>query len=200
MTPHERAHNIPFIALIMLAAFGLSCQPSRAGGTDQEQGAQPPAGASVMPRYHPVAAELITEHASIQPGGQTRIGVHFDLEPDWHIYAEDPGDAGLPTTLEWSGPQGASFGPLHWPTPQQFVDPGDIKTRGYTGSLVLSSTLKVNGQALLDHTLPIRARVTWLACREVCVPGKADLNLALPVSTARPAPSPHAEFFDQVQG
>ncbi len=199
MPLRERSNNVPLIVLILLAALGLSCQASGAGNTDQAPNALQPPQERAVPRYHPVTAELIAEQASVQPGGQTRIGVHFDLEPEWHIYAEDPGDAGLPTKIEWTTSEGATFGPLHWPKAQRFEDPGNIKTNGYTGSLVLYCALKINAQAPPDRTLPIRAHVSWLACREVCVPGKADLELSLPVSAKPPVPSPHAELFDQVQ-
>ncbi|MBI3996459.1 MAG: hypothetical protein HY352_02245 [Candidatus Omnitrophica bacterium] len=146
---------------------------------------------------HPVTAELITEHASIQPGGHTRVGVHFDIEDGWHIYAKDPGDAGLPTMIAWSGPAGVTFGPLWWPTPEQFVDAGDIHTSGYTGVLVLYSPLKIASRASAD-SIPITATVKWLACKQICLPGSAQLRVTLPVSPATPVRSTHGELFDQI--
>jgi thiol:disulfide interchange protein DsbD len=145
---------------------------------------------------HPVTAELIVEHASVQPGGSTRIGIHFEMEEGWHIYAQDPGDAGLPTRIDWIGFEGVSFGPLQWPTPQEFMDPGEIKTHGYDGSVVLYSSLFVERQAIPERTIPLGAKVSWLACREICIPGSAQLKLELPVSTQTPLLSTHALFFD----
>ena len=148
------------------------------------------------PKEHPVKAELIAEHASIQPGGTTRVGVHFDIEDGWHIYADKPGDAGLPTTIVWTGSEGASFGPLHYPTPQEFLDPGDIRTFGYTGAVVLFSQLTQTPPANEGTTVRITAKVKWLACKEVCLPGSASLDLSLPASNTPPVLSTHAEFFD----
>lgn len=144
-------------------------------------------------RPHPVAAELITEHASVQPGGTTRVGVHFEIEEGWHIYAQTPGDAGLPTNIAWLGP-GARFGPLQWPPFHEFVDPGDIHTFGYSGSAVLFSDLTANRGA--EGSIPITATVSWLACKDLCIPGKAEFELSLPVYEGAPIPSTHAEFFD----
>ena len=154
-----------------------------------------------QPEEQAVNATLIAEHASIQPGGATRIGVLFELEEGWHIYARDPGDAGLPTTVVWSGATGVSFGPLQWPTARALTDPGDIRTFGYTGSVLLFSTMT----APLAGTQPfsIRAKVTWLACNDLCVPGSAELALLLPLTDREPLPSSHAELFphpsDQLQ-
>lgn len=141
--------------------------------------------------------ELITEHASIQPGGGTRIGVRFEIEDGWHIYANDPGDAGLPTKITWSGPSEVSFGPLQYPTPEHFVDPGDIRTNGYSGAAVLYSTLRLKNTASRLAAIPISAAVEWLVCKEICLPGKARLELSLPVSANPPVLSTHALFFEQ---
>ena len=154
------------------------------------------------PAEQPVRVELIAEHGSVQPGGATRVGVHFDLEEGWHIYAKEPGEAGLPTKITWGvtwrGPGGASLGPLNWPTPQRLMDPGNLRTFGYTGVLVLASRLTVSRDTGPGTPLPIHAKVEWLACKSLCVPGSADLHLTLPVSTNPPVFSTHAEFFEHI--
>ncbi|MDP3704263.1 MAG: protein-disulfide reductase DsbD family protein [Candidatus Omnitrophota bacterium] len=146
-------------------------------------------------------ATLIAEHASIPPGGTTRVGVLFEIEEGWHIYADPPGDAGLPTTVTWSVsvPETSDFvdtvfGPLQYPAPEEFLDPGDIRTFGYSGTVVISSTMTVFAK-LHNAGLPIMADVRWLACKDICIPGKADLDLVLPLSPDLPATSTHAHFF-----
>ena len=145
----------------------------------------------------PVTAELIAGHASVQPGGKTRVGIYFNIEPGWHIYAQDPGDAGLPTKAIWTSllPSGAYIEtPPQWPPAQTFIDPGDIHTFGYSGTLLLAATLNTMAQISVTE-ISVTAHVEWLACREICLPGKADLELMLPVSTTPPALSPHAKLF-----
>ncbi len=148
---------------------------------------------------HPVQAELVAQHTAIRPGSSTRVGVWFVLQDDWHIYAEDPGDAGLPTSVEWSVPEGLTVGPLHWPRPEAFLDPGDIRTHGYQQAVLLHSEVSALPAADPGDTLPIGAAVTWLACREVCIPGSATLELMLPISAGPVAPSAHAELFAKAQ-
>ena len=153
-----------------------------------------------------VKAELITEHTSIQPHGKTRVGVYFQIEDGWHIYAQEPGDAGLPTSITWTDPEHwVSFSPLVWPKPKKFVDPGDITTFGYSGTVVLSSTLiydvplgmRENFSPTYYKEIPIQATVRWLACKHICVPGSADLSLTLPVSSDPPIFSAHAQLFNR---
>jgi len=149
------------------------------------------------PEEQPVAAELIAEHASVRPGGQTRIGVHFDIEDGWHIYAKEPGDAGLPTKVIWTSLlRDAIVTQFEWPPAQEFIDPGEIHTFGYSGTLVLAATLSTTSEVSVA-AIPITAHAEWLACKEICLPGKADLSLALPVSPNTPVPSTHVELFAQ---
>lgn len=170
----------------ILAWAGGALSAEQAGGPQWSEG---------LPT---VTAAMITEHVSIQPGGRTRIGVHFEMAEGWHIYAEDPGDAGLPTAIAWSSPAGVSVGALQWPSAEEFVDPGDIRTYGYAGAVVLSSPVTLAPRWPGGGSVPIRAAVTWLACKQICIPGSLELELALPVS-AQPGPlSANAELFDQI--
>lgn len=179
--------------IVSAAIAGLTLSAQAAG---KEPAANQPAGFPVPEGPSAVSAELIAEHASVQPDGSTRIGVYFELEEGWHIYAETSGDAGLPTKIEWSVPSGVMVGPLEWPPHQEFVDPGDIHTFGYAGAVVLASRLSLKPSKTPPETIPVHARVKWLACKELCVPGSAELDLSLPVSDQPPALSTHAELFD----
>lgn len=147
----------------------------------------------------PVKAELVAEHTSVQPVGQTRVGVSFNIQEGWHIYAEHPGDAGLPTKVTWKGPSWVSFGPLNWPTPERFQEPGATKTFGYRGAVLLQSTLTCRLAGVAGNwpvPMSVGAHVEWLACKNICVPGEADLTIPLPVSNDPPALSTHAELFE----
>ena len=190
MRPNRKFHSVGGPAF--LAIVGLAVSVWAAGekpAANQPEGFPAPEGPSA------VSAELIAEHASVQPGGSTRIGVHFDLDEGWHIYAKESGDAGLPTQITWTVPFGVTAGPLEWPPHQEFVDPGEIRTFGYSGAVVLSSPLSLNPDSALE-AIPIHASVKWLACKELCVPGSAELDLSLPVSSEPQTPSAHTELFD----
>lgn len=143
-----------------------------------------------------VTPSIIAEHESIQAEGKTRVGVLFEIEDGWHIYGKKPGDAGLPTKVRWIVPRGVEVGTLSWPAPLEFNDPGDIKTFGYSHEVVLASELRLTDKAKLDKPVQVVAQVEWLACSDICVPGKTELQYSLPVSDEYPSPSDNANLFD----
>ena len=127
---------------------------------------------------------MVAEQLPIQPGtSHLRCPVTF-ANPDWHVYWKYPGDSGLPTTLEWTLPPGFSAGPLQWPVPERFVTEG-LVTYGYAGQVLLITEITPQ-RAASRHHREAQARASWLACRVECTPGKASLELSLPVRTARP--------------
>src|SRR5271168_3908009 len=84
-----------------------------------------------------VQAELLANVSEIQPGKPFWLGVHFVIDPSWHIYWKNPGDAGLPTRVKLTLPDGFTAGPLQFPTPSRFEQPGGIVIYGYENSVTL---------------------------------------------------------------
>ena len=60
----------------------------------------------------------------------------LSMDPDWHVYWKNPGDSGLPTTVDWDLPPGFTAGPLQWPVPERFESDG-LVTYGYSGKVLL---------------------------------------------------------------
>ncbi len=146
-------------ALLLLAAFPL------AG-----------AGPAVL-RNGPVTVQIVTSVASVRPGMPFEAGVRLTMDPGWHTYWKNPGDAGLATTVEWSLPEGYSAGPLRWPLPRPFREQ-DFTTYGYEGDVLLVAEI-TPPQSLPGGAPVLAARVTWLACRVECVPGSVEVSLDL---------------------
>jgi thiol:disulfide interchange protein DsbD len=68
---------------------------------------------------------------------------------------------------------------------------------GYHDEVLLPVEVTVPA-ALSSNEVRLKARVSWLECREVCLPGKAELELTLPVrSNARPGPA--AGLFEKAR-
>src|SRR5262249_12419793 len=97
----------------------------------------------------------------------------------WHVSWHNPGDAGLPTWVHWTRPDGFSAGPLRWPVPERFGQPGGVVGYGYGDTLLLSTM--VTPPATLAANAPIQLRVDagWLACEKLCLRGKKTLELTL---------------------
>jgi thiol:disulfide interchange protein DsbD len=146
--------------------------------TPSTPGSEPPARTGAL-RVGTLEAELIADRVAVQPGGRIELGVRLRHDPAWHTYWRNSGDSGLPTTVEPAGPAGSTFGALRWPAPKR-IWIGPLANYGYEGEVVLPFTASLP-DGLGGASARFEARVAWLVCKEVCVPGEARLALDLPV-------------------
>ncbi len=133
--------------------------------------------------------ELISEYQSVQPGQSSLVGLHFKLEPGWHIYWKNAGDSGQPPRVQWTVPDNVTAGPIQFPVPKR-LPVGPLLDYGYEGDVLLPVSVQV-AKAVTAKTILLKANVRVLVCRESCIPGKATLQLELPVSQQVPR-SAHA--------
>jgi thiol:disulfide interchange protein DsbD len=108
------------------------------------------------------------------------VGIHFVLEPGWHIYWVNPGDSGQPPAFQWQLPQGFSAGDIQWPRPERMQNTPQLADYGYHGDVLLAVPLHVSASARAG-TAEIALEAKWLICREVCLPDRAQLKISLPV-------------------
>ncbi len=148
-----------------------------------------------IPLPSPVKEGLLTDVANVKPGGAFTLGVLFRIKPGWHIYWKNPGDSGLPISVMFALPDEFSVGQLRWPVPARFYRSGDIVDYGYAESVLLSAKVKAPAELSSGSIVPIHAKVSWLSCEKICIPGHANLELKLPVSEI-PAPV-NGELFAQ---
>ena len=83
---------------------------------------------------------------------------------------------------------------LRWPLPAKYTEAGGLTAYGYQGEVLLLCTAQLGPERAAADSLVLSARVFWLACRDLCVPGDTLLSLSLPVG-ARARPSAQAELF-----
>ncbi|MDP9141680.1 MAG: thioredoxin family protein [Pseudomonadota bacterium] len=138
-----------------------------------------PASRAEPTRSTEVEVELIAEARSLQPG-ENWVALRVLPNPGWHVYWRNPGDSGIPTKLEWTLPSGVSAGEIHWPYPHA-ERLGDLTNYGYSGEVLhlVPVTLAAGASG---GSLTLQAKASWLACKDVCIPGKAELSLSLPVT------------------
>ncbi|MGD9650902.1 MAG: protein-disulfide reductase DsbD domain-containing protein [Candidatus Dadabacteria bacterium] len=139
-----------------------------------------PAGAKTAPRT--VKARLVADVTSITPGSAFNLGVLLNVSPGWHVYWKNSGDSGLPTSVEYTLPEGFRAGAPAWPVPVVFVGAGDVVDYGYEDSLFLYSNVTAPEGLTEGEKVPLKAVVSWVSCKEICIPGKAELEISLPVS------------------
>jgi thiol:disulfide interchange protein DsbD len=142
-----------------------------------------------------VKVELLCEQSSIQPGGSVTVGFHFRMQRGWHIYWQNPGDSGQPPSIQWTLPEGFTAGDIQWPLPQR-LPLSSLADYGYTNEVTLMVPLKAPPDLKTGRIQRVTAKVHWLVCQEICIPGSTSLNLRLPVrKKASPYPSRYAYLF-----
>ncbi len=151
-------------------------------------GATAPAGAVAVSTPH-AATELVAETTAAAPGSTIWVAVTQTLDRGWHTYWRNPGDAGEPTTIKWTLPDGWRAGDTTWPTPHR-LPVGPIMNYGYEGKVTLPVPLQVPASAKTGEVARLTAVVDYLVCAEVCVPGTATVNLSLPVTNGTPTADP----------
>jgi len=126
-----------------------------------------------------VGTRLITESVQIEAGKPFWVAVELTMADGWHTYFVNPGDAGLPTDVEWTLPEEWIVDSLRWPVPATYGEPPEV-TYGYEGRLLLLARI-TPPTFVADDSVRLDARVSWLACKEMCIPGSADVSLTLRV-------------------
>jgi DsbC/DsbD-like thiol-disulfide interchange protein len=137
------------------------------------------AGKSPASPLHAKTA-LVAEKGFIEPGQNSWLGLHFELESGWHIYWINPGDSGEPPRVQWRLPTGFRTGSIQWPAPQRIED-HSLVDYGYEGEALLMVPLQAPGDLPVHEFVKFEATLKWLVCREICIPEQADLALSLPV-------------------
>lgn len=132
-----------------------------------------------------VEAELVAEHASIQPGVPFAVGLRLKIDEHWHVYWVNPGDSGMAPAIGWTLPEGFTVGEIQWPTPHRIPTP-PFMTYGYEGELLLMAEVTPPADLAPGSQVELGANASWLVCEAVCMPGDAVLSLQLPVEAGPP--------------
>ena len=171
MAPPQSGANVRFAEMlfVLVCVLALSVSGSAAGDDAQKALAH---------------ARLVAETKSFQRNHAGWLAVELSIEPGWHVYWRNPGDAGMATSVKWKLPDQISAGPIVWPRPERF-SARSIVGYGYREHVALLAAVKVP-QGFAPKTLTVEAAVSWLACAEVCIPGGQILKLTAPVGDSAP--------------
>jgi thiol:disulfide interchange protein DsbD len=121
--------------------------------------------------------KLILSAVTAKPGDTIWAGVDLKMEPGWHTYWKNPGDAGQATEIKWTLPAGVTAGEIEWPLPKK-IPPAEVITYGYEDEVVLLVPLKIAAN-LPAGALNLTAKVSWLECMEACIPASAVVQASL---------------------
>src|SRR5664280_166020 len=121
-----------------------------------------------------VHVQLVIPEKQLSTAEENEAGLYFKLEPGWHIYWKNPGDAGEPPHIHWTLPNGISATPMQFPAPKR-LPLGPLMDYGYEDEVLFPVTLNV-AKTTKPGLAVLHAHVDWLVCRGSCIPGKADLE------------------------
>lgn len=132
--------------------------------------------------------ELVVETTSIKPGEPFWAGLRMKMDDHWHTYWRNPGDSGLPTEINWSLPDGFQVGEINWPYPQKIIM-DMLASYAYEGETLLLVKITPPNDLEAGDSVEIKALASWLVCADICLPGEADYQITLPVTSHTPEAS-----------
>jgi len=157
-----------------LSGFSPTGQPAEvrrpfraAGSASQEAGSFSP--------LKSVELLVLEAHGS----GPVRMCFHIELEPGWHLYWKNPGDAGLAPTVRWTLPTGFAAGPLLHPVPKKSVEEGLVSYE-HSGAVLLLCDVTPSPSDQAGGKWTATAVLGWMACRESCIVGETAVRVAFP--------------------
>lgn len=134
-----------------------------------------------------LTVEMVSLAPAVAPGGTVDVGLVITLEEKWHVYWINAGDSGEPPKIKWTLPHGITAGPMQFPIPSR-LPLGPLMDFGYEDEVAFPVKLTA-AKNLKPGPVHLDARVDWLVCREVCIPGKAHLGLNLNIDPKATAPA-----------
>jgi thiol:disulfide interchange protein/DsbC/DsbD-like thiol-disulfide interchange protein len=145
-------------------------------------------------------ASLLLSATAAKPGESIVAGIRLEMDPGWHTYWRNPGAAGSPTKIEWELPPGVTAGDIQWPLPEKLPegDNEELTTYIYHDEVVLLVPLTF-APDLKPGPVELKAKVLWLECEKLCLPGKAEVAGTVEIADAS-TPSENAPLIRKWQG
>ena len=183
MSVRKSHAGLPRAIISVAAALALSSIQARAAGTPIPHG----------------TLELIAEKQWIAAGHPFNVALRFELGKGWHVYWVNPGDSGEPPRVTWDLPDGIKAGAIEWPAPRR-LGTSTIVDYGYQDGVTLIVPMRADANLSSQNPVQIAANVKVLVCREMCIPGKAQVSLTLPIKLQPPPASAQStQFFTEAR-
>lgn len=128
-----------------------------------------------------VKATLLANVSAIHNAKPFTIGVLLEIEPGWHVYWTNPGDAGLATTIKFKLPDGFKVVPDPFPVPRRFQQSATEIAYGYETAVLITAQVTPSDNLHIGDEMNFEAAASWLVCKTECMPGKASAKLTLKV-------------------
>ena len=172
----RQLHRV-FAAAALLGAIGLTSVAHAQSGTDYAQ------------------VEALSSVHTVHPGERFVLAFRFRMQPMWHIYWENPGETGAPTTITVKAPKGYKVGQTMYPRPHTI--PGPLLSYGYEHEAIFFIPIAAPDE-LEDDRVTFDADINFLVCKEMCYLGSTTASVAVR-TTSEPLPEVPDEEVDPEQ-
>jgi DsbC/DsbD-like thiol-disulfide interchange protein len=115
-----------------------------------------------------------------------RAGIEIRLDPGWKTYWRNPGDSGVPPTLDFAGSANVKTVVALWPAPERFDDGSGGHSIGYVGNVVLPLRILPKDAA---KAASLHVKLGYAICGRLCVPAETSLDLAVSDKTSAEEPA-----------
>ncbi len=172
-----------WVAALLAAGLGLAAATPAAGSPGVQQDDPTPHS----------EARLVSEVAAVRPGQPFTVGLQITLEPGWHTYWKNAGDAGNGAIVAWHLPSGFSADSLRYPVPERIPYP-PLMNYGYADQVVLLTRITPPAEPGA-RSVHLSATADFLVCADVCIPASTEVSLDLPVASGPAEPSSDAALI-----
>lgn len=144
----------------------------------------------------PVKAVLVSEVNSFKVGQPFWVAINLSMDDHWHVYWKNPGDSGMPVSVEWKLPEGFKADAPEWSYPQRIDNEGFV---GFGYEKAVTFLVRITPPQSLSKAdkYPLKATIKYLVCSDsACLPGENTVDLTLSSNVEQPTVNAaQAEMF-----
>ena len=122
-------------------------------------------------------ARIIMNDYEVDKDSLIQLVVFIELANNWHIYWKNPGESGIPTSIDWITQDGFQFIEEYWPIPKEFEYEG-VVSYGYENQALFIIDI-ILPRIINSSMLNISAKIKSLLCKDICVPFDTTVNFSI---------------------
>ena len=119
---------------------------------------------------------LISPTTASNNNNQLILALEYELEEEWKTYWKSPGGGGFPQKIIWNNSSNVKDIKILWPEPIEFEILG-LKSIGYKDKVIFPLIVDIEDNQKQTN---LNLNINYLVCRDICIPGNADIFLDLP--------------------
>ena len=133
---------------------------------------------------------LISSITKSNNNNQLILALEYELEEEWKTYWKSPGGGGFPQKIIWNNSSNVKDIKILWPEPIEFEILG-LKSIGYKDKVIFPLIVDLEDNQKQTN---LNLNINYLVCRDVCIPGNADIFLNLPSGDAA-----YTDYFFEIE-